>query len=122
MATADSGRSVSTGRHIAGYSGWMYGEEPEEVMHLCDNPPCVDWERCLRAGTHAMNTADRVAKGRSGGASPGEGHHNHKLSDVDVGLIRERYSLGEKQSRLATIYGVDRSTISKIVNKRIRIK
>ena len=36
------------------------------VMHLCDNPPCVNVEHlCL--GTLAENTLDRHAKGRTRG-------------------------------------------------------
>lgn len=106
---------------------WIFREKfgylPEEVMHSCDNPPCVDWERCLKPGNHAMNTADRVAKGRTVGAHPGERHHNCVLTDLEVAEIRKLYKSGAISQRvLAERYGVDRSTISLLINNRRRAK
>lgn len=100
----------------------MYGEEPEEVMHRCDNPPCVDWERCLRAGTRQLNNADRVAKGRTIGAHRGERHHNAKLTDSEVDQIRAEHAAGARNCDLAMQYAMDPSSISQIVNNKRRSK
>ncbi len=93
----------------------MYDELPEVVMHRCDTPACVDWEQCLRAGTHAMNSADRDAKGRS---VPPRGERNgmSKITDTEVVEIRDEYANGIlTQLMLGEIYGVSFQAISKIV-------
>lgn len=52
--------------HRLTYEIW-YGPIPGDriVLHSCDNPPCCNPGH-LRAGTHADNSADRVARGRPG--------------------------------------------------------
>lgn len=53
--------------HIVSY--WLYIGEVEEgkiVMHICDNPACVNPSH-LKTGTHADNMRDRDSKGRCRG-------------------------------------------------------
>jgi predicted XRE-type DNA-binding protein len=81
---------------------------PEVVMHTCDNPSCVNPEH-LRAGDHADNVRDALAKGRL----------HTKLTRELVRQIRHVYAEGTKdQAQLADIFGVTRSAISQIVNRK----
>ena len=77
------------------------------VMHLCDNPPCVNPDH-LRLGTHQDNMDDKVSKGRQ---SRGASHGNHKLTDADVIAIRSS-SLTLRE--LAKDYGVSHTAIGQI--------
>ena len=90
------------------------------MLHRCDNPPCVRPEH-LFIGTDGDNVKDRQGKGRT---AHGETHYMAKLSDADVADIRSRYGplhrhLGNGK-RLAEEYGVSKSTISVIVNRKSR--
>jgi len=82
------------------------------VMHLCDNPPCVNVEH-LRLGTQGENMADARAKGRAKPPppQPGEAHPAAKLTED---LVREIRSSTEMGTVLAVRYGVSRSQISAI--------
>ena len=72
-----------------------YGDIPEglEVLHRCDNPPCININH-LFLGTQADNTRDASAKGRMSHphfAARGEAHHNAKLTWPEVNEIRRLY-------------------------------
>lgn len=91
----------------------VYGYEPPVVMHRCDKPACVNWERCLAPGTKATNSADMVSKGRQ---QKGSGHYFAKLSEADVREIREAHVDGLLTQRmLGEVYGVNPSCISDVI-------
>ena len=48
----------------------------------------------------------------------GEEHPNSKLTEDEVKLIRTYYRGGFRQKELASIFGVSRSNIDAIVNRR----
>lgn len=90
------------------------GEIPEGlcVLHECDNPICINPEH-LFLGTQLDNIADRTNKGRS---ASGSRNGNAKLSDADVQLIHTLYKPRDfSQRKLARIFGVNQSTIRRIL-------
>lgn len=87
-----------------------------DVLHRCDNPPCVRFDGHLWLGTNDDNIADKVAKGRQ---YRGGRHHHAKLTDEQVRAIRRRAAGGMMQKDLAVEYGVSPSTICDILAKRV---
>jgi hypothetical protein len=86
------------------------------VLHKCDNRLCCNPQH-LFLGTKQDNTRDAVAKGRqfipdNRGARSG----NAKLSDAQAEEIRKCYAEGNvSQLKIASAYGVNQMSISKIV-------
>jgi hypothetical protein len=82
------------------------------VLHRCDNPPCINVEH-LFLGTITDNNADKFDKGRQArGQAMGP---TSLLSEDDVRAIRH----DPRSSRpVASEYGVDRSTITRIRNRK----
>lgn len=126
-----------------------YGPIPDGMMvcHTCDNPLCVrnddeGWYEVsgilhprrghLWLGTSADNTADMVAKGRSGKGRPrihpivvppgiafGERHGLAKLTEQAVREIRAKYAEGTTTyARLSSEYGIDKATLSRIIHRK----
>ena len=83
------------------------------VMHICDNPSCVNPSH-LKLGTQQENIADKIAKGRQ---PTGNKHRNTTISEQDVADIRASNLQGVE---LARQYGVTPSTISNIRNYKKR--
>ena len=117
------------------YSSWKDGDEQRVhrimwilkfgsipkgalVCHKCDNPSCCNPNH-LFLGTHRDNMKDMVKKGRVG-CVKGENHGCSKLTIQQVLEIRSKYVTGKYlQRQLAVEYGVDRTTISSVVNRKI---
>jgi len=82
------------------------------ALHKCDYRRCVRPDH-LFEGTKANNLADMASKGRS---ARGKSKPNTKLTIGKVLAIRHKYKTGGyTQSQLAGSYGIDPSSISRIV-------
>ncbi len=83
-----------------------------EVMHVCDNPWCVNPIHLL-VGTRADNARDMVVKGRS---QRGAGHWNAKMTNREIQEIRDLRAYGFSNLWLERTY--DCTNISRIVNRK----
>lgn len=98
------------------------------ACHACDNRWCVRvGPDHLYEGTRLDNAADAVRAGR---IPSGDGHYTRqrpqptgeaaraaRLTSVSVAAIRSAYAAGESQSALGRRFGVERSTIGRIVRR-----
>ena len=91
-----------------------YGPIPEGliVMHICDNPPCVNPAH-LRLGTFKENVQDSKAKGRN---NRGSRNGHAKLTEELVVRIREMVAAGAEQKSIAESLGVTDGLISMVVS------
>lgn len=92
-----------------------YGPIPDGmcVMHVCDNPPCVNPAH-LRLGTHQENMADRDAKGRCKNVG------GRKLTLELAREIRARYAAGGvTHPQLAAEYGLHRAHVIRVVGHKV---
>jgi hypothetical protein len=92
------------------------GPIPEgmEILHKCDNPPCVRPDH-LMLGTHDDNMKDAAAKGRT---LHGERHKDAKLNCAQVQEIRRLYREGASQRKLGSSFGIDKSVVSRLVTRK----
>src|SRR5260370_14664089 len=96
--------------HIAlELAGWILPFEWSQVLHRCDNPPCVRPDH-LQIGTQDENIEDRDRKGRQ---ARGERVGGAKLDLVKVREIRRLYTTGgTTRNGLAQKFGVrDRKSV-----------
>lgn len=92
-----------------------YLSRDDVICHTCDNPPCVNPDH-LFLGTDAINSDDKVTKGRQakGGQLP-----QTKLTVEDVLAIRQQVSDGISQTDLCVKYNMSSASISRIVNRKV---
>jgi len=107
------GRRTRLAHHIAlEFVGFVIPFEGLQVLHLCDNPPCVRPDHLL-IGTAQDDADDKISKGRQ---PRGENVHTAKLRQIDVDEIRRLYRAGgTTQEVLAQRFGVNQSRISDII-------
>ncbi len=92
-----------------------------QVMHKCDNPPCVNNETHLIPGTNGMNQRDSFHKKRRtwNGKLPvprrGEAHHKARLTEEMVREIRRLGGEGAQQMTIASMMGVNQSTVQRVL-------
>lgn len=72
--------------HRIAYQEFKGSIQGWDVLHRCDNPPCVNPDH-LYLGTDADNTADKVNRGRLV-VQKGVKHHAAKLTEDQVRAIR----------------------------------
>lgn len=85
-----------------------------DVLHECDNPPCVN-PRHLHHGTALENMAEARARGRT---NRGERNGTAKLTATDVTEMRRLRAAGASYDELCDRYGVGKSTVSRIILRR----
>jgi hypothetical protein len=100
----------------------VFGAIPNglQVLHLCDNPPCVNPVH-LFVGTNHDNVLDSMKKGRRAIQDPRPADRNG-TSDLfwdDIDNIRMRAAAGESQKSIAVSYGIAQSSVSRIVNQEV---
>lgn len=88
-----------------------------QVLHNCDNPPCVRPDH-LFLGTSLTNMQDKIKKGRAGNTRPHHfTYHNAKLTPVLAAQIRNEYKpYLVSLSALAHKYGVSKRAVLRVIH------
>lgn len=108
------GRLSVGGKWVAAHRiSWLVFRGPIpaalQVLHTCDVRFCV-CPSCLFLGTNADNVADRTRKNRIGRVA--------KLDTDTVRYIREQVARGIPQRQLAHQFGVEATTVHKIIHRK----
>jgi hypothetical protein len=82
------------------------GIDDRDVLHSCDNPPCVNPSH-LRQGDDADNVADKVSRSRQ---ARGEAQNRGVLTERDVVALRMLRSTGGNIAAWARSRGVSEAT------------
>lgn len=113
------------GQHVAAHRfSWQLhnGAVPDEtpnVLHRCDNPPCVNPEH-LFLGTLKDNMRDMYEKGRYRGvASLGTANASAKVDAALVRYIRRRWQEGYSTRVIARDVPVNFQTVHKICKRQL---
>ena len=86
----------------------------EQVRHSCDNRRCVN-PRHLGVGSFYDNMQDAIERNRFRHT---ESHWNAKLTADEVRMIRKLGAAGIRHQTIAETYGVCRSAVTNIVNRK----
>jgi len=84
-------------------------DESLDIMHKCDNPGCVNPDH-LQIATHAMNMADRIAKGRARASQ--RKRKDLKLTPESAAQIKFLLEQGlQSQRSIGRLFGVSQNTV-----------
>lgn len=102
--------------HVWVYERYVGPRNGLDVMHRCDTPLCVNYEKCLMLGTRGDNNRDRAAKGRS---ARGETHPKATMNEAVARKILDLYRAGGiTQQQLADQFGVGRQAVQALTSGR----
>ncbi len=90
---------------------WMEtGDEPPLLMHLCNNPKCVNPDH-LKPGTHKENVQHKYISGNYGG-----NYSQGSNLRWAVPRIRDMLACGESLGYIATYFNCSRANVCNIKN------
>lgn len=95
------------------------GEIPKDlcVLHRCDFRLCCNPEH-LVLGTRAQNMAEMYARGRQSSRADRQTFGHRKLTEDQVLEIDRLYAEGWSQERIAPLFGVHQTAISKVIRRQ----
>lgn len=110
-----------TGAHRVAWE-LTHGPIPDglNVLHDCDNPPCVNPEH-LFLGTQVDNSKDMDAKGRRNNGvrdQRGEKNNGRKLTEATAQTVLDLYAAGCAQADIMRSTGVTRANVWAIVHRK----